>query len=130
MTLNSRAILLLIALYLLTGVYVVRANEQAVVRRFGRVVAERVAPGPHYRLPFPIDRVDRLKVREQKVVSVGFDLPDSLLGVRPARVQTEFLTGDQNLVNIELLVQYVIRDPAAYLFAAREATGVIRYAAE
>jgi membrane protease subunit HflK len=108
----------------------VRANEQAVVRRFGRVVADRVPPGPHYRLPWPIDRVDRLKVREQKVISVGFDLPDALLGRRPTRVQTEFLTGDQNLVNIELLVQYVIRDPAAYLFAAREATSVIQLAAE
>jgi modulator of FtsH protease HflK len=130
MRLNSRAILLILALYLLSGAYVVRANEQAVVRRFGRVIAERVPPGPHYHLPFPIDRVDRLKVREQKVISVGFDLPDSLLGRRPARVQTEFLTGDQNLVNIELLVQYVIRDPVAYLFAAREATAVIQLAAE
>jgi membrane protease subunit HflK len=130
MTLNSRAVLLLAALYLLSGIYVVRANEQAVVRRFGRVVADRVPPGPHYRLPFPIDRVDRLKVREQKVIRVGFDGPDSVLGVRPARVQTEFVTGDQNLVNIELLVQYVIRDPAAYLFAAREATQLIQLAAE
>src|SRR5205807_5837929 len=78
----------------------------------------------------PIDRVDRLKVREQKVISVGFELPDALLGRRPARAQTEFLTGDQNLVNIELLVQYVIRDPGAYLFAARDVTQALRFAAE
>jgi membrane protease subunit HflK len=129
-SLNARAISILAALYLLSGFYVVRANEQAVVRQFGRVVAERVPPGPHYRLPFPIGRVDRLKVREQKVISVGFDIPDALLGRRPGRVQTEFLTGDQNLVNIELLVQYVIRDPRAYLFAARDATRALRLAAE
>src|SRR5947209_6500002 len=130
MRLNSQAIGILAVVYLLSGVYVVRANEQAVVRRFGRVVAARVPPGAHYRLPFPIDRIDRLKVREQKVISVGFDLPDALLGRQPTRGQTEFLTGDQNLVNVELLVQYVIRDPGAYLFAARDVSQVLRLAAE
>src|SRR2546421_7739162 len=130
MPFNSRMIAIVAAIYLLSGIYVVRANEQGVVRRFGRVVAARVMPGLHCRLPFPIERMDRLKVREQKVISVGFDLPDALLGRQPVRAQTEFLTGDQNLVNIELLVQYVIRDPGAYLFAARDVTQVLRLAAE
>src|SRR5947199_10324542 len=97
MRLNSQLIGILAAVYLLSCVYVVRANEQAVVRRFGRVVAARVLPGPHYRLRCPIDRMDGLNVRAQKVVSVGFDLPDALLGRRPARAQAEVLAGDQNV---------------------------------
>src|SRR2546428_7855478 len=43
--------------YLLSGIFTVAADEQAVIRRFGRVAA-RLGPGIHYRLPRPVDRVD------------------------------------------------------------------------
>jgi membrane protease subunit HflK len=118
------------ALWLLSGVYVVRADEQAVVRRFGRVIEERVPPGLHLALPWGVDRVDRLKVREQKRLTVGFEAADRALG-RPAMPgQREFFTGDQNLVNIELLAQYTIREPRAYLFAASDGTALLRQAVE
>ncbi len=118
------------ALWLLTGFYMVRVDEQAVVRRFGGVVGDRVGPGLHLGLPWGIDRVDRLKVREQKRLNVGFEFPDQALG-RPSDLsKREYFTGDQNLVNIELLVQYTIRDPRAYLFAAADVTQTMRQAAE
>ena len=50
--------LLLAAIYILSGVYVVNPGEAAVVRRFGIVVQRRVEEGLHYRLPWPVDRVD------------------------------------------------------------------------
>src|SRR5205823_3032334 len=57
-TMFSRHIIAsVLAVWLLTGVYLVRANEQAVVRRFGGVVADRVPPGLHLTLPWGIDRV-------------------------------------------------------------------------
>jgi membrane protease subunit HflK len=125
-----RPIAIAAAVWLLTGLYVVRADEQAVVRRFGAVIDDRVPPGLHFGLPWGIDAVDRLKVREQKRLTVGFELPDEALGrpVNPGR--REFFTGDQNLVNIELLVQYTIREPRAYLFAAAGPTETLRAAAE
>src|SRR5438128_10544541 len=43
---------LAVAMYLLTGIFTVAADEQAVIRRFGRVAA-RLGPGIHYRLPWP-----------------------------------------------------------------------------
>lgn len=128
--LTRRTLGIALVLWLLSGIYMVRVDEQAVVRRFGGVVAARVPPGLHVGLPWGIDRVDRLKVREQKRLSVGFELPDEAIArpVDPAR--REFFTGDQNLVNIELLLQYTIRDPGAYLFAAANGTEALRQAAE
>jgi membrane protease subunit HflK len=104
--------LLLVAGYLMTGVYVVNTDEHAVVRRFGAVAA-RAGPGMHYRLPWPVDKVDVLKTTSVMKIGVGFALPESdaetLSGI-------ELLTGDTNILNIALVVQYVIGNPADYLF--------------
>lgn len=128
--LNRRTVLIAAALWLLTGVYMVRVDEQAVVRRWGAVVADHVPPGLHFGLPIGIDSVDRLKVREQKRLSIGFELPDDVLGRSVNPVRREFFTGDQNLVNIELFVQYTILEPKAYLFHAVNSPEIMRQAAE
>jgi membrane protease subunit HflK len=111
-------------------VYAVGVDQQAVVRRLGAVVDDHVPPGLHVGLPWGLDRVDRLKVREQKRLTVGFEAPDALLGrpVNPAR--SEFFTGDENLINLDLLLQYTIRKPRAYLFGAANPTETLRQAAE
>ena len=61
--------------YLLSGIFTVAADEQAVIRRFGRVAA-RLGPGIHYRLPWPVERVDVLKTTSVMKTGVGFDLPE------------------------------------------------------
>lgn len=98
--------------YFGSGFYMVNADEHAVVRRFGAIAA-RVGPGMHYRVPWPVDRVDVLKTTSVMKVGVGFSLPendsDALEGV-------ELLTGDTNILNLALVVQYVIRNPSDYLF--------------
>src|SRR5206468_10822795 len=70
-------LLALVALgtYFATGFYVVNADEHGVVRRFGAIAA-RVGPGMHYRLPWPVDRVDVLKTTSVMKVGVGFALPE------------------------------------------------------
>src|ERR671931_599240 len=74
--------------YLLSGIFTVAADEQAVIRRFGRVAA-RLGPGIHYRLPWPVDRVDVIKTTSVTKTGVGFDLPEG-----EARVTgVEILTG-------------------------------------
>lgn len=119
-----------VLLWLLSGTYLVRTDERAVVRRFGRVVDGAVQPGLHISLPWLIDRVDKLKVREQKRLSIGFDLTDEVLGRMSSSSQREFLTGDQNLINIALVLQYQIEEPVDYLFATRNPTDLLRTAAE
>ncbi len=103
--------LALLAGYFVSGFYVVNADEHAVVRRLGAVAA-RVGPGMHYRLPWPVERVDVLKTTKVMKVGVGFALEDAA----QAAAGAEFLTGDTNILSIALVVQYVIRDPADYLF--------------
>jgi membrane protease subunit HflK len=116
-------------LYLLSGIYFVQPDEQAVVQRFGRALPERAQPGVHYRLPFPMDRVNKLKVRLARQVTVGAELAGQQLGQSPTR-RAEFLTGDQNLVNVVMTVQYTIADPVAYLFHAKDVESLIAKAAE
>ncbi len=111
-------LLALVALgtYFGTGFYVVNADEHAVVRRFGAIAA-RAGPGMHYRLPWPVDRVDVLKTTSVMKVGVGFTLPQNdsqtLTGV-------EVLTGDTNILSVALAVQYVIVNPSDFLFQIDE----------
>ena len=64
--------------YLGSGIFVVDTDEQAVIRRFGAISA-RVGPGIHYRLPWPVDRVDVLVTTSVMKAGVGFALPESAM---------------------------------------------------
>ncbi len=108
------ALLVLTAAYLASGFYVVGTDERGVVRRFGAVV-EHVAPGMHYRLPWPIDRVDVLKTTSVMKTGVGFALPDNASGSQGV-LGMELLTGDTNILSIALVLQYVVGNPADFLF--------------
>jgi len=109
-------ILVLLGVHLASGFYVVGADERAVVRRFGAVETE-VGPGMHYRFPWPVDRLDVVKTTSVMKVGVGFAIPT---GESAAPSGMELLTGDTNIVNAALVLQYVIRDPAEFLFAIEE----------
>lgn len=94
-----------VALYLLTGVAQVRPEERAVVRRFGEVVA-RPGPGLWVGLPWGIDRVDRVPVRTVRQLRTGYD-PETAFDA-PGTPAGQLLTGDQNLVNVGLVLDYAI----------------------
>ena len=120
------ALLLLVATYLGTGFYLVDTDEQAVVRRFGAIAA-RVGPGMHYRLPWPIDQVDVVKTTSVMTTGVGFALAQ---GEQATVVGMELLTGDTNILNIALVLQYVIRSPADFLFRIEDPQTLIGHLAE
>ena len=101
--------------WLLTSVYLVSTQQQAVVTRFGAVVEPRVLPGIHIALPWPIDRVTRLKVQQLQRLVVGGDAADAILG-RSQPLRSQFLTGDQNIINLRVVVQYSVGSPVDYLF--------------
>jgi membrane protease subunit HflK len=92
------------AAYLLTGVYQVGPEERAVVRRFGHVVA-RPGPGLWVGLPWGIDRVDRIPVRTVRQLRVGYDAETAGEEGTPTG---QLLTGDQNLVNVQIVLDYAI----------------------
>lgn len=98
-------LLLALVLYLLTGVAQVRPEERGVVRRFGQVVA-RPAPGLWIGLPWGIDRIDRVPVRTTQQLTVGYSADN--WSDAPGNPVGQFVTGDHNLVNVQLVLQYAI----------------------
>jgi membrane protease subunit HflK len=129
-------------LWLATGLYVVPANERAVVRRCGRLVREddgRVALRPsglHADLPWPLSRVDRVNVREVRTMTVGApaggDAVADILFGQGDRPADQYLTGDRNILDVQLAVQYRVseRDAADYLFRGEEPERRLRWLAE
>jgi membrane protease subunit HflK len=118
-----------LALWLFSGIYIVSADQQAVVTRFGQVIEPRVFPGIHISLPWPIDRVTKLKVRQLQRLVVGGDLPDGVLG-RTQPLASQFLTGDQNIINLRAVVQYSVDMPADYLFHSQDVARGVTSAVE
>ncbi len=112
--LGKVALTALAALYLLSGVFVVNPGEEAVVRRFGRVVRSRVSEGLHYRLPWPVERADKVNVSEIRREGIGVRPPEHGLRLHPPE-EVQVLTGDENIVNLKVIVQYRVKDPADFL---------------
>ncbi|HVL11428.1 MAG TPA: SPFH domain-containing protein [Gemmata sp.] len=105
-------LLLVLVAYLLTGITTVSPEERVVVRRFGKVVA-RPGPGLWVGLPWGMDRIDRVPVRSALQLTVGYN-PETwsdVAGTPPG----QFLTGDQNLVNVQLVLDYAIEESDAEL---------------
>ena len=113
-----------LALYLASGCYTVSTDQQAVVLRFGRVVASHVPAGMHWTWPAPIGGVDKLRVRETRRLTVGLE-PNN-----PYGVNAQFLTGDSNILNVRLVVQFAVNDPVAYLFGAQDVDAAIAAVAQ
>ncbi|HKI99190.1 MAG TPA: FtsH protease activity modulator HflK [bacterium] len=108
----------------LTGIYIVNPDEQAVVRTFGRMTRTS-PPGIHYHVPWPVERVNVVKVAQIRSMELGFR---TIMEGPPARVrefplESLMITGDENLVNIQVVVQYRISDLPAYLFRVWDPTG-------
>lgn len=114
----------LVVFYFLSGTYFVRGDQQAVVLVFEKVAQSRILPGPHWTWPFPIARVEKLKTLEMKRLTVGVEPPDRILG-RAADSRSQFLTGDQNVINVRLAVQFSIKEPVPYLYLSRDVHSVL-----
>ena len=113
-----------VVLWILTGVYLVNTQQQAVVTRFGAVVEPRVLPGIHIALPWPIDRVTKLKVQQLQRLTVGGDAADTVVG-RSQPLQSQFLTGVQNIISLRVVVQYSVASPVDYLFRTSNVAQVV-----
>jgi len=116
--------------WLTTAVFMVKTDEQGVLMRFGRIVDDRVPPGIHVKLPWPCDVVTPLKVRETKRLGLGVALAGQVTGWAPPPAEVELLSGDRNIVNIELVVQYNIASPRDYLFGSVAPEDLLRAGAK
>lgn len=89
--------------WMLTGVYTVDEAARGVITRFGKY-QETTDPGVNWHLPWPIERVERVNINE----------------VVPFKQQTRMLTADENIIVVDLVVQYRRADPVKYLFNVRD----------
>ncbi len=118
----------LLLLWLISGFYVVAADEEAVVLQFGKHV-DTQGPGLHWRIPYPVQTVEKLPVTRVQRLEIGFRrFADGAIRKRPN--ESLMLTKDENIVDISFIVQYRIKDPADYLFNLDAGPKTVRDVAE
>ena len=117
------------ALWVLLGIVVVRPSQQGVVLRLGVPRPAPLGPGIHW-VPRGIDRFVRVEVTRTYTMPVGFRMVDSVRGAAPSPEESSFLTGDTNILTVEMALQYRIARPVPYVVRGREAPEVLRRAAE
>ncbi|HEV2162970.1 MAG TPA: FtsH protease activity modulator HflK [Stellaceae bacterium] len=115
-----------IVLWLASGIYVVDPDELGVVLRFG-AYNRRAEPGLNYHLPTPFEGVLIPKVTRVNRIEIGYRT-----GAAPQNVPEEslMLTGDENIVDINFTVFYLIKNAQDYLFNIRDPDGTVKVAAE
>lgn len=122
------AILIILAAWIVfSGLYKVNQGEQGIVRRFGKHV-RTVEPGLHFKLPYPIEKVDRPSVTQVHRIEVGFRTLEQETPSKYREVPEEslMLTGDENIVNSSIAIQYKISDPVKYLFNVKNIDSTIK----
>ncbi len=115
-------VLLLILIYLLSGIYSISSNEIGVLCRFGRMISDNIMPGIHYALPWPIDSVTRVPVKAVHTLDIEQFFEESQTASifsRLTGLSSYAVTGDNNIVTLNFTIQYNISKPAYYLFAVR-----------
>lgn len=119
---------------LLSGIYTVKPEGKAVVKRFGRVV-DIVEPGLHFKLPWGIDVA--YFVPTERVLKMEFGFATAEAGQQSTFVKQEvhrkqslMLTGDLNVIDVEWVVQYRISDPDLWLHALKNQEETIRVISE
>ncbi len=113
-----------LVLWLGSGFYTVQPGEDAVLRLLGRYSATE-GPGLHWYWPTPIGARNVLKVDEVRRLEIG------VRGSAPVPIESTMITGDQNIVDVQLLVQYNIKNSRDFLFRAVDPAGItIKDAAE
>ena len=98
-----------LALWLASGIYIVNDGQRAVVTQFGQYVTT-ATPGPHWHLPSPVQQVQTVDVDQ----------------FRSKQMKMQMLTADENIVEIEMAVQYNVKDPREYVFNTRDPDGVMQ----
>lgn len=119
-------ILGLVALgWLLSGFFIVQEGQQAVVTQFGNYKSTFGA-GFNYRLPYPIQQHEVVKVTQIRSLDVGRDTVVKATGLR----ESAMLTQDENIVEIKFAVQYRLSDARAFLFESKSPEKSVEQAAE
>ena len=136
-------IIFLLAIWGVSGFYVVDAKQQGVVLRFGKY-SHTTGPGLHYHLPYPIEQVFKPDVMQENRIEIGFRTIEGKKTPLNSSVnnlaennktieipeESSMLTGDENIVDIYFTVTWKIKNAADFLFNVNNPENTVRIAAE
>lgn len=123
-------VLVAVAVWLASGFYRVQPGEQGVELVFGEFV-KTTSPGLNYWFPSPIGEVIKPDVERINTITIGYrGSADRSTVQRDVETESLMLTGDQNVIDIDFVVQWRIKDAANFLFQLREPEGTVKIAAE
>ncbi|RZO63109.1 MAG: FtsH protease activity modulator HflK [Candidatus Pelagibacterales bacterium] len=126
-------LIILAIIWGLSGLYRVLPDEQGVVLRFGKFV-KTTQPGLNYHFPYPVETVLTPKVTKVNRMDVGFrserDSGFGSSGVADVPEESLMLTGDENIVNIDFSVFWVIKDAGKFLFKIQDPAATVKAASE
>lgn len=122
-------LIIIAIIILLTGFYTINPEEVGVVQRFGKYI-NTTEPGLHFKIPFGIDKLTKVKIKNVFKEEFGFRTLRSGVktqySTRSYNQESIMLTGDLNIADVQWIVQYRIKDPVAYLFNIRNVEESIR----
>jgi membrane protease subunit HflK len=116
---------LVVLVWLASGFYIVDAGQKGVVLRFGRHV-ETTDPGPRWHLPYPIETAEIVNVSGVRTIEVGYR--NDVRSKVPK--ESLMLTDDENIVDAQFAVQYLLKSPEAFLFNTRDPDVTVKQVAE
>tara|TARA_Y100000590_G_scaffold91671_1_gene103593 strand:- start:6088 stop:7185 length:1098 start_codon:yes stop_codon:yes gene_type:complete len=125
-------LILLIVIWAFSGLYRVLPDEQGVVLRFGKFVST-TQPGLNYHIPYPVETVLTPKVTKVNRIDVGFRAASDsgrTSGIGDVPEESLMLTGDENIVNIDFSVFWVIKDAGNFLFRIQSPVETVKAASE
>ena len=116
---------LILAVWLASGFYIVNEGQRGVVLRFGKFL-ETTMPGPRWHLPYPVETAEVVNVAGVRSVEVGYrnNVKSKVLK------ESLMLTDDENIVDVQFAVQYLLKSPTEYLFKNRSPDDAVLQAAE
>lgn len=116
---------LVLVVWLASGFYIVDASQRGLVLQFGRY-KESTGSGLNWRLPYPIQSHELVNISGVRTLEVGYR------GTEKNKVLKEalMLTDDENIINIQFAVQYILKDPVEYVFNNRHADDAVMQVAE
>jgi membrane protease subunit HflK len=118
-------LILIVAVWLASGFYIVYEGQRGIVLRFGKL-SETTQPGPRWHLPYPIESAEIVNLTQVRQVEVGYR------NNVKSKVEKEslMLTDDENIVDVQFGVQYILKSPTDYLFNNRSPDDSVLQAAE
>ena len=119
--------IIIVGIWLLSGFYMVGPGEQGLVLTFGRLTGQTES-GLHYRLPVPIQSHYVVDTAQVRTAEIGYRTVDDNEMI--VLEEAQMLTGDENMVVVQLFIQYLVQDPVKYLFQVKDSEDVLKVSAE